>query len=133
MTDRLEVERLLRELYEARASGRLDALCRAFSPDAVFQIAGAGQGSPVANRMVGVNQFRPLLAVMIKTFKLSDQTIISTIIEGANAAVHWRANVYSKITGNTVLTELIDLVEFRDARIISYIEFFAPSSPPNSR
>jgi ketosteroid isomerase-like protein len=40
--------------------------------------------------------------------------------------VHWRAKVYSRISGTTVLTELMDLVEVRDGRVASYIEFFVP-------
>jgi ketosteroid isomerase-like protein len=128
MTDRLEIDRLLRELYAARMRGDLDAVCRSFSDDAVFQIAGAGQVSPVSNRAVGVGEFRPLLAVMIKTFKLRDQVILAILIDGPKAAVHWRAGVYSRITGTLVLTEFVAIVEVRDARIVSYLEFFAPRS-----
>jgi ketosteroid isomerase-like protein len=128
MTDRLEIDRLLRELYAARLRGDLDAVCRSFSDDAVFQIAGAGQVSPVSNRAVGVGEFRPLLGVMIKTFKLRDQVILEVLIDGMKAAVHWRAGVYSRITGTMVLTEFVAIVEVRDARIVSYLEFFAPRS-----
>ncbi len=124
---RHEIERLLRQLYDARISGNLNALCLAFAEDATFQIGGAGEGSAVVNRSVGVGQFRPLLAAMIKTFKLSDQVILSTLVDGMRAAVHWRANVYSRITGVTVQTELVDLVEFNDGRIVRYTEFFVPS------
>ena len=126
MTDRLEIDGLLRGLYAARLRGDLDAVCRSFSDDAVFQIAGAGQVSPVSNRAVGVGEFRPLLAVMIKTFKLRDQVILAILIDGLKAAVHWRAGVYSRITGTMVLTEFVAIVEVRDARIVSYLEFFAP-------
>jgi ketosteroid isomerase-like protein len=128
MTDRAEIEGLLRALYAARLRGDLDAVCRAFSDDAMFQIAGAGQITPVSNTAVGIAEFRPLLAVMIKAFKLSDQRILSILVDGVKAAVHWRARVYSRITGTSALTELIDLVEVRNARIVSYIEFFAPRS-----
>ena len=128
MTERLEIDRLLRELYAARLRGDLDGVCRSFSDDAVFQIAGAGQVSPVSNRAVGVGEFRPLLAVMIKTFKLRDQIILAILIDGRKAAVHWRAGVYSRVTGTMALTEFVTLVEIRDARIISYLEFFAPRS-----
>jgi len=126
MTNRLEIDGLLRGLYAARVRGDLDAVCRSFSDDAVFQIAGAGQVSTVSNRAVGVNEFRPLLAVMIKTFKLRDQAILSILIDGMKAAVHWRASVYSRITATTAVTDLVDIVEVRNGRIISYIEFFAP-------
>jgi len=76
-----------------------------------------------------VDKFRPLLALTIKTFKISDQSILSIIIDGVRAAVHWRAAVHSRITGTTVATELVDLVEVRDDRISSYIEFFVPRQP----
>ena len=128
MTDRLEIDGLLRGLYAARLRGDLDAVCRSFSDDAVFQIAGAGQVSPVSNRAVGVGEFRPLLAVMIKTFKLRDQVILAILIDGMKAAVHWRAGVYSRITGTMALTEFVAIVELRDGRIVSYLEFFAPRS-----
>jgi len=128
MTDRLEIDGLLRGLYAARLRGDLDAVCRSFSDDAVFQIAGAGQVSPVSNRAVGVGEFRPLLAVMIKTFKLRDQVILAILIDGLKAAVHWRAGVYSRITGTMVLTEFVAIVEVRNGRIVSYLEFFAPRS-----
>jgi ketosteroid isomerase-like protein len=128
MTDRVEIDGLLRGLYAARLRGDLDAVCRSFSDDAVFQIAGAGQVSPVSNRAVGVNEFRPLLAVMIKTFKLRDQVILAILIDGMKAAVHWRAGVYSRITGTMMLTEFVAIVEVRNGRIVSYLEFFAPRS-----
>jgi len=35
-------------------------------------------------------------------------------------------NIHSKITGVTVPTELVDLVELRDDRIVTYSEFFVP-------
>lgn len=126
MTDRLGTERLLLGLYEARVRGDLPGVCDKFTADATFQIAGASNASPVAVTARGINEYRPLLAIMIKTFKLSDEQILSLLIDGSKAAVHWRVNIYSKITGTNVLTELVDMIEIRDGRIGSYIEFFAP-------
>jgi ketosteroid isomerase-like protein len=132
MTDRLEIERLLRELYAARVSGDLDGVCRAFSNDATLQIAGAGNVSPVGVKSIGIAQFRPLLGLMIKSFKLSEHTILSIIVDREKAAVHWQAKVHSRITGTMVLTELVDLVEVKDHRISSYIEFFVARSLPGN-
>jgi ketosteroid isomerase-like protein len=127
MTGRAEIEQLLLELYAARMRGDLTALCAKFADDAHFQVAGASNNaSPVAMKAVGNSQFRPLLAIMIKSFKLSEQSVLTMLIDGQQAAVHWRAKVYSRISGTTVLTELIDLVEVRDGRIASYVEFFVP-------
>jgi ketosteroid isomerase-like protein len=124
MINRPDMDRLLRELYDARVRGDLEALCRIFADDAKFQIAGPSQATQISVSSIGIEQLRPLLAVMIKTFKLSEHTILSMIIDGSRAAVHWRAKVHSRITGQRVVTELVDVVEIRGGRIASYIEFF---------
>jgi len=126
MPDRLEVERLLRELYAARLAGDLEALCRTFAEDARLDIAGTSYATPMAIRAAGLGEIRSWLALLVKTFQLGDQEILSMIIDGEAAAVHWRARIRSKITGATVLTELIDVVRVREGRIASYTEFFVP-------
>jgi ketosteroid isomerase-like protein len=127
MTGRLETERLLLDLYAARVRGDLAAVCATFTADANFQVAGASStSSPIAMKAIGVAEFRPLLAIMIKSFKLSEQTILAMLVDGARAAVHWRVKIHSRITGTTIMTELVDIVEIRDGRIASYIEFFVP-------
>ncbi len=107
-------------------SGDLDGICRTFSHDAKFRIAGASRANPIAITAAGVNEIRSWLSLMIKSFQLNDHTILSIIIDGAKAAVHWQARIHSRITGATVLTELVDLVEVREGRIASYAEFFVP-------
>lgn len=126
MIGRQETEQLLRDLYAARVSGNVAAVYEKFSPDARFQISGASHSTPVAVTAVGAGEYRPLLAIMIKTFKLSDEQIVSLLIDGTKAAVHWRAKIFSRLTGTTVLTDLVDMIEIREGRIGSYIEFFAP-------
>ncbi len=126
MPDRPEVERLLRELYAARLGGDLEALCRTFAKDARLDIAGTSYATPMAIRAAGLVEIRSWLALLVKTFQLGDQEILSMIIDGEAAAVHWRARIRSKITGATVLTELIDVVRVRERRIASYTEFFVP-------
>ena len=126
MADRGGIERLLRRLYAARVGGNIDAVCATFADDAVFRISGASYAKPIAINAASVGEFRPWLALMIKAFRLSDLSINSIIIDGSRAAAHWQVNIHSRITGMAVLTELIDLVEVRDERIVSYIEFFVP-------
>lgn len=124
--DRQQIERLLRDLYAARVNGDLPAVYEKFDPDARLEIAGASHSTPLAVTARGEKEYRPLLATMIKSFKLSDQEILTLLIDGTGAAVHWRAKIFSRLTGTAVVTELVDIVEFRNGRIGSYIEFFAP-------
>jgi ketosteroid isomerase-like protein len=126
MSDRIATEALLLELYAARVEGPLDRLCAVFTDDAHFEIAGASDGKPIAISADGIAQIRPWLAVMTKTFRLADHEILSILMDGSKASVHWRANIHSRITGSIAPTELVDLVEVRDRHIASYVEFFVP-------
>lgn len=126
MPDRPKVEQLLRELYAARIDGPLDRLCGVFAADAHFRIAGTSDGKPIAIAAHGIGEIRPWLAMMVKTFRLANHQIMSMVIDGPRASVHWRADILSKITGAVVPTQLVDLIEVRETRIASYIEFFVP-------
>jgi ketosteroid isomerase-like protein len=122
MTSREDIERALRDVYAARQRGDLDAIGRIFAPHARFQMAGSN-ASPVAVRVEGAEQYRPLLAGMMKTFEVLDHQIMSMLIDGSKAAVQWRARLRSTITGETVETDLFDLIEMEDGRIRSFFEF----------
>jgi ketosteroid isomerase-like protein len=117
------IERTLKEAYAARKRGDLDAITRLFAPDAHFELAGSSMASPVAVQTVDANQFRAALTHMIRVFEWKEQTILSMVIEGDRAAVHWRGKIHSTITDETVDTELVDIVQFKDGRISSFIEF----------
>lgn len=127
MTERRQVEEVLRALHAARLEANLEQLCALFSADAQMRIQGTSDGKPIAVAARGIAQIRPWLSVLVKTFRLRDYELLSLTIEGARAAAHWRVNIHSKITGALVATELVDLIEMRDGHILSYIEFFVPS------
>jgi ketosteroid isomerase-like protein len=122
MTNREDIERTLRDAYAARQRGDLDAIGRIFAPHARFQMAGSN-ASPVAARAEGAEQYRPLLAGMIRTFEVLDHKIEAMLIDGSKAAVQWRAKMRSTVTGQTVETDLFDLIEMEDGRIKSFYEF----------
>ena len=126
MTDRLQVEQLLRELHAARVDGDLERLCRLFASDARLRIAGTSDGKPIAIAASGIAQIRPWLSMLVKSFRMRDYQRLSLVVDGSRAAAHWRVNIDSKITGTTASTELVDLIEVHDGQIASYIEFFVP-------
>jgi ketosteroid isomerase-like protein len=126
VTERAAAERIVRELHKARVNGDLLGLCSLFADDGRFEIAGASADKPIAIRAHGLAEFKPWLAMMTKVFRLSDYHLISLVIEGPRIAAHWRVNIFSKVTGVTVPTELVDLIELSDNRIRSYNEFFVP-------
>ena len=129
MIERAAFESLLERLYAALIAGNLEALCGLFAADAVFEISGASQAKPIAIRAAGSGEFRPWLALLLKTFRLTNQILVTVIIDGNKAAIRWRATIHSRITGSEVITDLVDLIEIRDTQILSYIEFFSGSVP----
>ncbi len=124
MTDRRAVESLLQQLYEARVRGDLDAVCACFCEDAVMRIAGASDNFPISIGARGANEVRRVLGMMVKSFKMSEHATQAVLVDGARAAVQWSVRIHSRITGTTVQTELMDLIEIREGRIGSYTEFF---------
>jgi ketosteroid isomerase-like protein len=126
MTERTAVERIVRDLHQARLAGDLAGMCRLFAEHGRFEIAGASADKPIAIRAESLVELRPWLAMMTKVFRLTDYRLLSLIVEAPRAAAHWRVDIYSKVTGATVPTELVDLVEIRGERICAYSEFFVP-------
>jgi len=126
MTERSQIEQLVKELHAARLAGDLERLCRVFAPDARLRIAGSSDGKPIAIDASRISNIRPWLSILVKTFRLSHYELLSLTIEGASASAHWRVDIESKITGISIPTELVDLIEVRNGRISSQIEFFVP-------
>jgi ketosteroid isomerase-like protein len=127
MSDRSQVEQLVKELHAARVAGDLERLCRVYAPDARLRIAGSSDGKPIAIDASRIARIRPWLSILVKTFRLTKYQLLSVTIDGASAAAHWRVDIESKITGIVVPTELVDLLEVREGQIASQVEFFVPS------
>ena len=126
MTDRPQVEQLVRELHTARLEGDLQRLCALYADEARLRIAGSSDGKPIAIAAIGIAEIRPWLSVLVKTFRLSQYTILSLSVDVPRAAAHWRVDIHSKITGAVVPTELVDLIDVRGGRISTHTEFFVP-------
>ena len=126
MSDRQQIEQLVRELHTARVEGDLDRLCALYAPEARLRIAGSTDGKPIAIAAIGIAEIRPWLSILVKPFRLSHYTILSLSVDVPRAAAHWRVDIHSKITGVVVPTELVDLIDVRGGRISSHIEFFVP-------
>jgi ketosteroid isomerase-like protein len=126
MTDRLQIEQLVRELHMARLEGNLERLCALYAEEARLRIAGSTDGKPIAIAAIGIAEIRPWLSILVKTFRLTQYTLLSLTIDAPRAAAHWRVDIHSKITGVVIPTELVDLIDARGGRISSHIEFFVP-------
>src|ERR1700729_1147722 len=101
-------------------------MCSMFAGAGRFEILGASADKPIAIRATNLAEFRPWLAMMVKVFRLTNYQLLSLTVEMPRAVAHWRVDIFSKVTGATVPTELVDVVEIKAERIATYTEFFAP-------
>ena len=126
MAERIVAQKLIEQLHAARVGGDLAGMCRVFAPNGKYEILGASADKSIAIRAKDLAEFRPWLSMMVKVFRLNNYQLLSLIVEWPKATAHWRADIYSKVTGVTVPTELVDVVELNDEHIVTYTEFFAP-------
>jgi ketosteroid isomerase-like protein len=126
VAERIVAEKLIQQLHAARVGGDLAGMCRVFAPNGRYEILGASADKSIAIRAKDLAEFRPWLAMMVKVFRLNNYQLLSLIVEWPKAAAHWRADIYSKVTGVTIPTELVDVVEINAEHIVTYTEFFAP-------
>ncbi len=126
MSERSVAERIIQKLHAARVGGDLAGMCSAFADDGRYEILGASADKSIVIRASNLKEFRPWLSMMVKVFRLNNYQLMSLTIEMPRAVAHWRADIFSKVTGVTIATELVDVAEIRADCIATYTEFFAP-------
>lgn len=126
MADRAAAQRLIERLHAARVTGDLAAMCSLFAERGRYEILGASADKPISIQATDLASFRPWLSMLVKVFRIQDYVLLSTTIEMPRVVAHWQANIYSKVTGITVATQLVDIAELGADRFANYTEFFAP-------
>jgi ketosteroid isomerase-like protein len=126
MADQAHAQRSIETLHAARVAGDLAGMLSVFSAEGNYEILGASADKSIAIRARTLAEFRPWLAMMVKVFRLSNYQLLSLTAESPRIVAHWRADIYSKVTGVTVPTELVDVVELGERGVVKYTEFFAP-------
>jgi ketosteroid isomerase-like protein len=126
VSERIVAQRLIEQLHAARVAGDLAGMCRVFADDGRFEILGASADKSIAIRANDLAEFRPWLSMMVKVFRITNYHLLSLTVEWPRAVAHWRADIYSKVTGVTVPTELVDVTQLGEDCILTYTEFFAP-------
>ena len=123
MDRRAEIETAIRTVYEARRRGDLDGVVAHFSPRAQFLLVGSASASPVPSSALGVAAVREVLRRLMDSFELTRVELLTVLVEGDTAAVHWSARVKCAGTGLEADTELFDLIRFEGALIVSFRQF----------
>jgi ketosteroid isomerase-like protein len=118
MTDRAEMVRVLEEVYAARKTNDVKQILECFAEHGRY--AAVGKESAAAGRAAQTSA----LGGVVGAFELLDYKIHCMVIEGPHAAVHWRGKFRATATDKVAETDLLDLVEVRDGRIVSFNNYF---------
>jgi ketosteroid isomerase-like protein len=123
MGSREDIDQLVREAYRRRVDQDVVGVCDMFAPDVDFRFVAAPKVHAASFAASGRPALRPLMEQLIKTFQLKDFDIKAVLIDGNRVAVHWNARVRSTVNGHELVTDVLDLMEVREGKIVSFIEF----------
>jgi ketosteroid isomerase-like protein len=121
MTSKSAIEETLRSTYAARVLGDVEGTLANFADDVVFEINGRGTGMPtLASPVQGKAALRPVMQQLVDNFRFSDWRVISLLVDGEQAMLHWRALVTFNPTGKAAEFDVFDLVTFRGGKYAAF-------------
>jgi len=126
VSERIVAQRLIEQLHAARVAGDLPGMCRVFADQGRFEILGASADKSDAIRANDPGRISALALDDGQGFRITHYQLLSLTVEWPRAVAHWRADIYSKVTGVTIPTELVDVAQLNEDSIQTYTEFFAP-------
>ena len=125
MTSRSQIESAIRALYEARVRGDVEGVVSFFTQNAVYRLHGAGTGSVALGRPAeGLAMIRLIVTALVQTSRFSNWKEIALLVDGEQAALHWRALATHGVTGKSVELDLFDFYKFRDGKILELQQSF---------
>jgi ketosteroid isomerase-like protein len=89
--------------------------------DAVFSLNARGTGVPAMSRdCCGKPAVREVVGQLIDTWRFDDWKETSLLVDGNRVALHWTAHVTFAPTGRSATLETVDMITFRDGRIVDF-------------
>lgn len=121
--NREAIKALIEKAYEARRTEDIEGIMAIFHPDGKFELAGSKEHTAAAGSAQGHQDLRTTLVGLVATFQFVQRHVISVLIDGDQAAVHSRVELRFIPKDRTVTTDLLDLWEFENGKIIELVEF----------
>ncbi len=121
--DRTVIESLVDEMYSVRKSNDVARVLKLFSDEASFRMSGDTGPGRIASSDTGGEEFSEMMRTMVQTWRWLDHRILDRLIDGNNAAIRYRAKMVFTPTGQTVETDIFDLITFENGKIKKMVEF----------
>jgi len=123
MTNRSEIEALVRGLCAARVAGDMDTLRRGYAPNATFRIAGSPDWGALTTALTDHAAIMARFESNIASLPLSDFALLDLVVDGNTAAVRWRATVRGAAGSDESGTEVAQFLEVENGKVVSLVEF----------
>ena len=93
MSNRDDIEKLVREAYRRRVAEDVAGTCELFTEDAEFRFASAPKAHVASFAAKDQARLREQLTQIVQAFDLKDFRLESVVVDGNKAVAHWRAKV----------------------------------------
>jgi ketosteroid isomerase-like protein len=123
VTDKADIENIVRACYTARQRNDADATLAFFHPEASFRIAGSENLKPLSQPLSGIGELRPVMERLVLDWDWSQFPIMTVLVDGDTAVVHSVGLMKHVPSGTSFDTEILDKVTLRDRKIIDLVEF----------
>lgn len=123
MSDRDAIEAVVRESYNRRRTGDVEAIMAMFGPDPRFRLAGDEILGELTAEVRGKEAFRAMIQQLVDNWDWADYKILSILIEGDSAVVHSTGTMRFVPTGQNYETETLDLLKIADGKIVEFLQF----------
>jgi ketosteroid isomerase-like protein len=118
-----EIEATIRDLYARRLNNDAAQVTGQFAADARFALSGDPAASRVACSVDGHENLCSLMANLVETWRWHDVKFHSIIIDGNRAAVNYKLTVTHVPSGQTVETDIVDVMTFSGDKIAEFTQY----------
>ncbi|GLS17042.1 hypothetical protein GCM10007874_00570 [Labrys miyagiensis] len=123
MSNRDQVEAVVREIYARRCAGDVDGLMAMFGPDPHFRLAGDEILGPLTTEVRGREDLRAILERLTNAWDWRDYRVDTVVVEGNRAVVHSKGTMFYVPKQQSFPTETLDLMTIADGKIADFLQF----------
>jgi ketosteroid isomerase-like protein len=110
MADRDTILQTIEAAYDARTRGDREELATYWAPDATYRLVGAETLHGIEG---GANEANAAIGTLISLFQFHEVERIATLVDGNQAALHWRVT-FTSGDSEPATVELCDLWDVTD-------------------
>ena len=123
MSNRDQIEAVVRETYARRCAGDVDGLMAMFGPEPRFRLAGDEILGDLTVEVRGRKDLRAILERLMDAWDWSDYRIDTVVVEGNRAVVHSKGTMFYVPKKQSFVTQTLDLMTIDDSKIADFLQF----------